>query len=577
MIEVNTMDVSKERFLSKFPYKEMRKEQQYVLEKIYDNYDKYDYFVIEAPTGTGKSAIAKTLLDNVKYGTILTSTKHLQNQYENEFQNMPSIKGRSNYECFFSNGCVRCDKAPCRTNQTLKNECSQQDLCEYDKKLSIVRQNSFVSSYSFFLSSKSNLFAGKREKQKTKPFLDLIILDECHLLENNLVSDVGFSLNVEELDNQFEILTDIELDELLKLTSKFKEGYENNKITFKAVNSVLRRRNKYYYQKIKELNLADKNIKNISVDDIIENSELVSKQEKIEKLLKKLEKFLTASDKENWVVEPNEKTLYVQPINIGNYFLDRIKNYTDKVVFLSATILDLDGFVDDLNIDKSRVLKIRIPSTFDAKNSPIVYVPCGSMSYKNIDNTIPNVVKEIKRILKEHKGEKGIIHTNNYRITEEIIKQVNSNRLIYCNKNNKINNEELLKIHEQSKRDTVLISPSLSTGVDLKDDLSRFQIIIKMPFLSLGDRRVNKKSKVNKKWYTVEMLRGLMQMCGRSTRHADDYCVTYILDSSFSYYVYNYAKILGKSFLKRCILDKDIFHLDRWKEYVEGKISNEKI
>jgi hypothetical protein len=29
--------------------------------------------------------------------------------------------------------------------------------------------------------------------------------------------------------------------------------------------------------------------------------------------------------------------------------------------------------------------------------------------------------------------------------------------------------------------------------------------------------------------------------------------------------------------LKRCILDKDIFHLDRWKEYVEGKISNEKI
>jgi Rad3-related DNA helicase len=565
IIEVIIMLMSKGEFLKKFPYETIRREQKYVLEKIYENYHKYDYFVIEAPTGTGKSAIAKTLLDNVKYGAVLTSTKHLQNQYETEFDNMPSVKGKSNYECFYGDGYIRCDKAPCKINSGLKRDCMNGCLCEYENKVRLIRENSFVSSYSFFLSNKQYF----TEAKKTKNHLDMIILDECHLLENNLISDVGFSINVLNLNDEFDILADLPVNEFIIATAPFKNGFEENKDALVIISNALARRNRYYTEILEDEKFRKLDINNLTVKEIKEYQELVDKQERVDKILSKLNYFLYAKDKENWVVEPNEDILYIQPINIGNYFNSRINKYADKVVFLSATILDLDGFVEDLNIDKDRVFKIRIPSTFNFKNSPIVYIPCGSMSYKNIDNSIPNVVKEIKRILKEHKGEKGIIHTNNYRITEEIIKQVNDKRLIYCDKNNKLNNEELLKMHEQSKRDTVLISPSLSTGVDLKDDLSRFQIIIKLPFLSLGDRRVNKKSQVNRNWYTVEMLRGLMQMCGRSTRHANDYCVTYILDNAFWTYAYNYAKFLGKSFLQRCIMDKNNFHLDRWKEYVE--------
>jgi ATP-dependent DNA helicase DinG len=40
-----------------------------------------------------------------------------------------------------------------------------------------------------------------------------------------------------------------------------------------------------------------------------------------------------------------------------------------------------------------------------------------------------------------------------------------------------IQRDEVIYQHENSIRPTVLISPSLHTGLDLKDNLSRFQII----------------------------------------------------------------------------------------------------
>jgi Rad3-related DNA helicase len=91
----------------------------------------------------------------------------------------------------------------------------------------------------------------------------------------------------------------------------------------------------------------------------------------------------------------------------------------------------------------------------------------------------------------------------------------------------------------------------MTTGVDLKDDLSRFQIVVKMPFSSLGDPRTKKKSEINSDWYTCQMLKNLVQACGRSTRSAEDHSATFILDSSFRYWVTKYEKWLPKQFLQR--------------------------
>jgi ATP-dependent DNA helicase DinG len=84
---------------------------------------------------------------------------------------------------------------------------------------------------------------------------------------------------------------------------------------------------------------------------------------------------------------------------------------------------------------------------------------------------------------------------------------------------------------------TVLISPSLHTGLDLKDELSRFQIITKVRYPNKSDRWTNAKRNKDTEWYYWQTALKLIQAYGRSVRSKDDWAKTYILDSAFGYFV----------------------------------------
>ena len=108
----------------------------------------------------------------------------------------------------------------------------------------------------------------------------------------------------------------------------------------------------------------------------------------------------------------------------------------------------------------------------------------------------------------------------------------------------------MLEIHETAS-DTILLSPSMMEGVDLYDDLSTFQIILKMPWPSLANPRINILSKMSDSWYSNQVWMHIMQAAGRSTRHAEDESVTYILDASFNYFYKKWYPNLPKWFTKR--------------------------
>jgi len=84
----------------------------------------------------------------------------------------------------------------------------------------------------------------------------------------------------------------------------------------------------------------------------------------------------------------------------------------------------------------------------------------------------------------------------------------------------------------------------LYTGLDLKDDLSRFQIIAKVPYPDLGDRWTDAKRKASKQWYTWQTALRLVQGYGRSVRSKDDWAKTYVLDSGFENFVKKNKNIL---------------------------------
>ena len=60
-----------------------------------------------------------------------------------------------------------------------------------------------------------------------------------------------------------------------------------------------------------------------------------------------------------------------------------------------------------------------------------------------------------------------------------------------------IQRDEVIFQHTNTTKPNVLISPSLHIGLDLKDDLSRFQIITKVPYPNKSDRWTNAKRKVD--------------------------------------------------------------------------------
>ena len=208
------------------------------------------------------------------------------------------------------------------------------------------------------------------------------------------------------------------------------------------------------------------------------------------------------------------------------------------------------GLIEKTGIKKEDVAFISIPSPFPVENRPTIVSPIASMSSKNIDKGLPKMAQAVKAILDAHPNEKGIIHCHSYKIAQYLKRNVRSSRLITHNSENRI---KKLKIHMADSRPTVLLSPSMQEGVDLKGDLSRFQILCKVPYPYLGDKLVKKRMHKWKWWYPLQTAKTIVQAVGRSVRSDEDHAVTYILDSNWSGF-YNKNKNLFPEDFRKCVV-----------------------
>jgi Rad3-related DNA helicase len=247
-------------------------------------------------------------------------------------------------------------------------------------------------------------------------------------------------------------------------------------------------------------------------------------------------------EQERWVYECNDSNEFkITPINVDFVFKKYIEPLSKKFIFMSATIGDPSVFIKSLGLPENDCKYYECDSPFEARKSPIIVLERLDLSYRNIDNELNKCLQYIEALAKKHEKTNGIIHTGNYKIARYIYENASKelqNRLVFKEKYDNVNNTKLINIHEtnvQNNISSVLLSPSLVEGVDLKDDLSRWQIIIKLPFSSLGDKRIKHLADKFPNWYTNDVVKKIIQACGRSTRHAEDSSVTYILDKVTQY------------------------------------------
>ena len=294
--------------------------------------------------------------------------------------------------------------------------------------------------------------------------------------------------------------------------------------------------------------------KYIGLSEKIKSGEFASIAKKFEIMDKhvcKVRRFLELYNSENWVMNEiaadgrTGRKIEFKPIDIAPFAHEHLYNFGEFVVLMSATILDKSAFLESAGISEDQAAFITLSTPFPVENRPIIHSGIGKMSSKAIDETLPKMVQAVKAILAQHKNEKGIIHCHSYKVANYIKKNVRSPRLLIHNSENR---DKVLEKHKRAKKPTVLISPSMTEGVDLKEDLSRFQIICKVPYPYLGDKLVRKKMNKWKWWYPLQTAKTIVQATGRSVRSDKDTAVTYILDSDFEMFYNRNKAMFPKSF-----------------------------
>jgi Rad3-related DNA helicase len=88
----------------------------------------------------------------------------------------------------------------------------------------------------------------------------------------------------------------------------------------------------------------------------------------------------------------------------------------------------------------------------------------------------------------------------------------------------------------------------MAEGLDLKDDLSRFQIICKVPYPYL-DHYTKSRITLDPAWYQWRTALTLVQATGRSVRSKTDYAVTYVLDADFERFIARNKSVLPRWWL----------------------------
>jgi len=546
-------NITIENWRQYFPFSKVRIEQEKAINFALNAYvnECKKHVILELGTGVGKSATGIAIArymeahgskinneegDPLTGAYIVTTQKILQEQYLRDFgpqcgkSLVRSIKSSNNYKCSFYDDqtCAESKRILSKLSKQL-NGTEFQKHCKQQCKYSIEKQEFIdspiaVTNFPYILAE--SMYAGKLEPRA------MLVVDEAHNTES-------------------------ELGKFIEVT--FSEKFAKDVLKCKPPKSESQSAiydwicTTYKKALVKYTNDVEKALAKLSND--IEGYGNYSKQyEMLDKHICKVNRFLEVYKPDNWImnlaVPPFDnkkagKKYEFKSIDVSPYSHSVFFRLGGRVLLMSATIVDKDIFCESLGLNSSEVAFLSIPSPFPVENRPIHFLSVGSMSKSSIDNTLPKVAEVVRMLLEKHPKDKGIIHATNYRIAKYLQENISSPRLMLHDSTNR---DEVLKRHIQSEEPTVLLSPSMMEGVDLYDDLSRFQIICKVPFPYLGDLVVKKRMERNKFWYPYMTAKSVIQSLGRSIRNESDHAVSYILDADWERFYNSNRKMFSNDF-----------------------------
>lgn len=529
--------------------------QQFILNELANVLDdERKFIIICAPTGSGKSMIAKTLCNTSSYPTkefqrdcmsgamydpnrtsldthyqrsgcaVLTCTKSLQDQYVTEFTDGKALKGMVNYPCAVNEDHTYQDGI-CKFVSGQKKVCMKEGQCAYINQRALTDCNrSQFFNYSVFM----------QRSPKVK-FKDFIVCDEASELETILVGEYTVAIAIEPF---------MDLVQVAIPPTPLKKSPRGEYLTWiDECKEICEQEVAILENNWSEAQKGNKKKKKIPYQEL-------NRHRKLSEYALKLKTLSETWWDTEYLIENEDDVLVFKPYNVDKLADRFLFSYGHKVVLMSATIIDHANFAKTLGIKPNDYHYIEAPSMFDPAKAPIRKVGDFGITYANKRETLPVVSAIAQKLCEAHSGEKGIIHSHSMEILEYVRRAMGGDKRFLYREDDRTN-EDLIKQHKLSIKDTVLVSPSMTHGVDLKGDLGKFQLIMKAPFSPMGDNRIKRKMKEDPQWYTNMMLSTLVQACGRCNRTASDESVTYILDATAWNTIMRNLKRLPEYFRKR--------------------------
>lgn len=518
-------------------------------------------FLIGAlPTGAGKSDVAKAFGDVVaeEFGAyMITPQKALQDQYERDFPSpqMELLKGRSNYACTHPRATPGMDAghAVCHAlKKGILKDCvdgsgwtgavdddgepkgilsaavrlelsPSMHFCPYWKQLQKCSDSSLtLFNFSSFLFQRR---IGRFQKRS------ILIIDEGHRIEEEVLKYVTIELTDWALG-----IIDLEIDRQITDKQQLVDWLREKEVSAKIATKL--------GQLDDEGNSTDKDLREVEKDALTE-------------LKDKLTLFLQYLEREEWIVETvpyfvrGERRVKIvgRPLYAKNFAQDLLFAHAERVIVMSATILNVELWARNLGINPAELAYIEAPLEFPSEDRPIHLETCGNMGKKYLtakenpkDPTAPKFVRKVKQILERHKGQRGIIHSHSFDISNLLRDEVGSTRFLF--QDNFKGDKKAMMAEHATRPDSVIVAPSMAEGFDFKGDLARFQIIAKIPWPSLGDKLIKERADRDDSYYGWLTALKLVQSYGRICRFKGDWGYTYIVDSGFQFFFGKHGHML---------------------------------
>lgn len=485
----------------------------------------YRDIVIAAPTGSGKSAIGATACfwsQDLAVegfdpgGYYLVTQKALQDQLQHDFGGYQvrdpmvkcrSIKSATEYACNnFGN---------CQLGLSRNPKCAliKKAACTYmNARAAWNNATMSVTNYPYLFTE--HAFVGKLPPRR------VLVMDECHTLEKQILKFVEVSVTEESLRKWVRTIKRVpNFETVAEFAAFLQEEYL----------PILR-------DKLESMAGFERS------DDSPEERKMEQEKIELENHYGRTKRGADSieDDPTNWVFwqERNRKgemEAMAKPLDAAPFSQSLLFEMGHARVYMSAYPGSKKIFCRSLGLDPEKVAWLNLNSTFPIENRQIFLTMVGSMSKRNRPATMPKFLSFVRKIMETHHDTKGIIHCNSYELGKAIKDGMEgtdqAKRILFPDSSE--NRDPMFEFHRRSPEPTVIISPSMTEGFDFAEDLARWQIIAKIPYAYLGDRQVAAKKELDQDWYDLQAVMSIIQSSGRIVRSETDIGDTYILDSDF--------------------------------------------